>query len=112
MGCFRETEPRRYLKRQVDLHDPRVLIFSAGLSSYYGENNRANARPDLMRLWPPHILEVCEGIWTGGSGQRLSIGLGSNKVLKQFKTEDLTAALQLVIDRWYRDSMTATPTHT
>jgi len=99
-GCFAESDPRRYFKRQVQLHGPRVLLFSAGLGSCYSDNRIVNRDVDLRRLWPKDIKETCTSIWVFGSPSRLSIGLGSANCIKRVETAKIRRAIQLVIRTW------------
>ena|ERR1022692_1594584 len=98
-GCFRNSGSRKYLKRQIDLHDPRVLIFSASLGgpAYYAENNRSNLNSNLRRLWPADMKTNCTGIWTAGSPSRLSMGLTAEKTVRPDKIKN---AIQTVIRAW------------
>jgi hypothetical protein len=101
-NCFEDVGPGQFLKRQISLHQAKVLIF-ADTAPYLTENRRINKDNQLFRLWPLEIADHRTGIWTFKSPPRLSIGLGavakirsaSPSLLKQVRD-----AIQLVIRAW------------
>jgi hypothetical protein len=76
LNCFEDAGPGRFLKRQIQLHQPTVLIF-ADTGSYFSENRRHNKDHALFNLWPSSVTDHRTGVWTFGTPPILSIGLGS-----------------------------------
>ena len=114
--CFLNDESQRYLKRQVQLHHPKVLIFSAGLGGpiYYSNNCRMNRDVGLRALWPAAMKGICSGVWsfdsstdqspeevTSAQPQRiLSIGLKSDRDVELANTDQMKQAIQGVVRSW------------
>lgn len=104
--CFEECKPQRYLRRQVDLHKPRVLIFAAGLGEprYFSDNNKDNAARSLMSTWSAN--GPIPKIWSVTTPARLSIGLGSDRKLRNVPAADLRNAIQHTIAAWEKSHPT------
>jgi hypothetical protein len=103
-NCFEDTGPGQFLKRQIGLHQPKVLIF-ADTAPYLTENRLINKDDQLFRLWPSEIAVHRTGVWTFGSPPRLSIGLGAvSKIRRASPTllKELRDAIQLLICAWER----------
>jgi hypothetical protein len=113
-GCFLNDGSQRYLKRQIEIHRPQVLIFSAGLCGprYYSNNCSANRDVGLRKLWSKGIKDICCGVWsfeffdqllekeTSAEAQRcLSIGLGSDDKVR-LNPNETKKAIQDVIWSW------------
>jgi hypothetical protein len=100
LNCFGDAGPGRFLKEQIDLHKPKVLVF-ADTASYLVENRRINKDGDLFNRWPTDVATYRTGVWTFGT--RLSIGLGAVRHIRDGDSDllkRLRDAVQLIIRAW------------
>ena len=112
LNCFEDAGPGRFLKRQINLHQPRVLIF-ADTASYLTENRLINKDNELFRLWPNSSAVHRTGVWTFGSPAILSIGLGSVAKIRAASPSGLTElrdTMQTIIHAWEKRTSNGTVT--
>ena len=101
-NCLRSSQGNRFLLRQIDLHQPKILLF-AGTQSAVGRAWRGTADRRLNALVRQSNSLIIKGVWTLGAHQRISIGLAPQRKLasldsRLFDTERQN--MQSVINAW------------
>lgn len=101
-NCLRHDPGNRFLLRQIDLHQPRILLF-AGTQGCVGRNWRGTANRRLNAIVRQSNSQLIKSVWTLNGRQRLSVGLASQRVLDRVDSQLVNMErqhLQKVLDAW------------
>jgi len=101
-NCLRHDQGNRFLLRQIDLHQPRILLF-AGTQRCVGRTWRGSADRSLNALARQSKSLLIKSVWTLDARQRMSIGLASQRVLDRLGSRLVDVErqhLQRVLDAW------------
>lgn len=101
-NCLQHHQGNRFLLRQIDIHQPRILLF-AGTQRCVGRDWRGSADRSLNSLARESNSLLIKGVWTLGTRQRISIGLASQRALDRLDSPLVSMErqhLQKVLDAW------------
>jgi hypothetical protein len=101
-NCLRHDQGNRFLLRQIDFHQPRILLF-AGTQRCVGRNWRGSANRGLNALARQSNSLLIKSVWTLDARRRVSIGLASQRVLDRLGSQLINVErqhLQKVLDAW------------
>lgn len=102
--CLRDESGNRYLLKQIELHQPRVLLL-AGTQGCVNRPWRGSKNSQLSCLADQIGSTIIEDVWTLDHPRRISVGLKSQRFIQTLSSNSLKREqghLQTLFDSWER----------